>query len=141
MPARRAVWSSWNYLATRRSAAPPTISYWMNRLQAHLPQGPDAAPLFVTLNPPVPPRPEHLIRSEVYEHPLFDAAAMAASAACGASRDSAAPGTAAPISAQASTKTGCSRDLPWPKRSAACAGPGPWRDESGRIHLPEALQA
>lgn len=78
MPARRAVWSSWNYLAQRGSSAPPTVSYWMNRLQPHLPQGPAAGPLFLTLNPPVPPRPEHLIRTEVYEHPLFDAAAMAA---------------------------------------------------------------
>ena len=78
MPRRRAVWSSWNYLAARGSDAPPTVSYWMNRLQPHLPQGPGADPLFVTLNPPVSPRPEHLIRTEVVEHPLFDAAAMAA---------------------------------------------------------------
>lgn len=78
MPQRRAVWSSWNYLAARGSAAAPTVTYWMNRLQPHLPQGPDAPPLFVTLNPPVPPRAEHLLRTEVYEHPLFDAAAIAA---------------------------------------------------------------
>ena len=78
MPQRRAVWSSWNYLAARNSSAPPTVSYWMNRLQPHLPRGPGAKPLFVTLNPPVPPRPEHLIRTEVYEHPLFDGAAMSA---------------------------------------------------------------
>ncbi len=78
MPRRRAAWCSWNYLAERGSGAPPTVTYWMNRLQRHLPQGPQARPLFVTLNPPAPPRPEHLIRTEVYEHPLFDAAAMAA---------------------------------------------------------------
>jgi len=77
MPARRAVWSSWNYLAERGSGAPPTVSYWMNRLQPHLPQG-RGAELFLTLNPPQAPRPEHLIRTEVYTHPLFDAAAMAA---------------------------------------------------------------
>ncbi|HSD39850.1 MAG TPA: FAD-dependent oxidoreductase [Rhodocyclaceae bacterium] len=77
MPKRSAVWSSWNYLATRGSGAAPTVSYWMNRLQPHLPQGPGAE-LFLTLNPPVAPRPEHLIRSESYEHPLFDARAMAA---------------------------------------------------------------
>jgi predicted NAD/FAD-binding protein len=78
MPRRRAVWSSWNYLASRQPGALPTVTYWMNRLQPHLPQGPDAPPLFVTLNPPVPPRAEHLLRTEVYEHPLFDAAAIAA---------------------------------------------------------------
>lgn len=78
MPRRRAVWSSWNYLAARDGDQAPTVTYWMNRLQPHLPQGRDAAPLFVTLNPAVPPRPEHLLRTEVYEHPLFDTAAIAA---------------------------------------------------------------
>lgn len=78
MPARHAVWSSWNYLAARGSDAPPTVSYWMNRLQPHLPQGPAAGPLFVTLNPATPPRAEHLLRTEVYEHPVLDAAAVAA---------------------------------------------------------------
>lgn len=77
MPARRRVWSSWNYLAERGSGAPPTVSYWMNRLQPHLPQG-EGQDLFVTLNPPRPPRPELLLRTESYEHPLFDATAMAA---------------------------------------------------------------
>jgi len=76
MPARRAIWSSWNYQAARGSSAPPTVSYWMNRLQPHLRRS--TAQLFVTLNPPVEPRPEHLIRTEIYEHPLFDAAALAA---------------------------------------------------------------
>lgn len=78
MPRRRAVWSSWNYLAAGRQEGVPTVTYWMNRLQPHLPQGPQAQPLFVTLNPTVPPRAEHLLRTELYEHPLFDAAAVAA---------------------------------------------------------------
>ena len=34
--------------------------------------------LFVTLNPPRPPRAGTLYHSEVYEHPIFDAAAIAA---------------------------------------------------------------
>lgn len=82
MPRRRRVWSSWNYLAGRaragQPAQTPTVSYWMNRLQPHLPQGREARPLFVSLNPGVEPRPEHLIRTEVYEHPRFDAGAIAA---------------------------------------------------------------
>ncbi|SEK58175.1 hypothetical protein SAMN05216359_102279 [Roseateles sp. YR242] len=87
MPRRRAVWSSWNYLSAGQSSAkggsggpdqPPCVTYWMNRLQPHLPQGRSAVPLFVTLNPPVPPQPEHLLHSDVYEHPRFDGAAMAA---------------------------------------------------------------
>lgn len=78
MPRRRAVWSSWNYLAERGAQAAPTVTYWMNRLQPHLPQGREAPPLFVSLNPAAAPRREHLIRTEVYEHPSFDAAAIAA---------------------------------------------------------------
>ena len=81
MPRRRAVWSSWNYLAGQGDDTfqlPPTVTYWMNRLQPHLPQGRDASPLFVSLNPSVAPRPEHLIRTDVYEHPRFDAGAIAA---------------------------------------------------------------
>lgn len=75
MPRRRAVWSSWNYRADRREGRnPPCITYWMNRLQAL----PEHSPLFVTLNPDTPPTPEHLIRTEVYEHPIFDAAAILA---------------------------------------------------------------
>ncbi len=50
----------------------------MNRLQPHLPQGPQATPLFVTLNPTVEPRPDLLVSTEVYEHPRFDGAAIQA---------------------------------------------------------------
>ncbi|MEO7008365.1 MAG: FAD-dependent oxidoreductase [Caldimonas sp.] len=74
MPRRRAVWSSWNYAAGPSRGGPPCVTYWMNRLQAT----PEATPLFLTLNPLREPAPETLIRSEIYEHPLFDAAAIRA---------------------------------------------------------------
>ncbi len=74
MPQRRAVWSSWNYMADRRSRDALCVSYWMNRLQ----RLPDAAPLFLTLNPSHEPRAEQMIRTEIYEHPIFDAAAIRA---------------------------------------------------------------
>jgi len=75
MPRRRGVWSSWNYAADRRQPdQAPCITYWMNRLQSL----PEHTPLFVTLNPTTPPAPEHLIRTEVYAHPLFDAGAILA---------------------------------------------------------------
>ena len=74
MPQRRAVWSAWNYLADRSQPDALCVSYWMNRLQ-----GLDAAsPLFVTLNPMHAPRPECLLRTEVYEHPVFDPTALRA---------------------------------------------------------------
>lgn len=74
MPRRRAAWSSWNYAADRRDGGAPCVTYWMNRLQGIA----DATPLFLTLNPAREPAPEHLVRSEVYEHPVFDAAALRA---------------------------------------------------------------
>jgi predicted NAD/FAD-binding protein len=70
MPVRRRAWSSWNYIG---SDAGLCVSYWMNRLQGF--SGQD---LFVTLNPPRPPRAGTLLRSECYEHPIFDPAAIAA---------------------------------------------------------------
>jgi predicted NAD/FAD-binding protein len=74
MPRHRATWSSWNYLEEqgRRDCQSPVVTYWMNLLQ-HLPAGKN---FFVTLNPEREPR--DIWHSETYEHPLFDAGAMAA---------------------------------------------------------------
>ncbi len=74
MPRRAAVWSSWNYLADRSRSDALCVSYWMNRLQGIA----ATMPLFLTLNPMHEPQPEHLIRVEHYEHPIFDAAAIRA---------------------------------------------------------------
>jgi predicted NAD/FAD-binding protein len=76
MPRRRSVWASWNYLASSPLAErlPPAVTYWMNPLQ-DLPGDDD---LFVTLNPQRAPRDESVVREFSYEHPLFDAPALAA---------------------------------------------------------------
>ena len=75
MPRRRAVWSSWNYIGARGAAGDcVSVTYWMNLLQSI----DSEKPLFVTLNPPRPPRAGTLLHSEVYDHPIFDAKAMAA---------------------------------------------------------------
>jgi uncharacterized protein len=75
MPKRRKVWSSWNYIGNRSADRDGVcITYWMNRLQN---LATDTA-LFVTLNPPRPPRNGTLLYSEVYDHPIFDAKAIAA---------------------------------------------------------------
>ncbi len=78
MPRRRAAWSGWNYVGRR----PPDgegdrdlcVTYWLNRLQGLRTD----KPLFLTLNPLQPPRPETVLHSEVYHHPLFDAPAIRA---------------------------------------------------------------
>ena len=50
------------------------VTYWMNRLQ----NIESDKPLFVTLNPSRPPHAGTLLHSEVYDHPIFDAKAIAA---------------------------------------------------------------
>ena len=70
MPHRRRAWASWNYIGADDGLC---VTYWMNRLQG-LP-GDD---LFVTLNPPRPPRTDTILRSELYEHPIFDPPAIEA---------------------------------------------------------------
>ncbi len=76
MPRRRGAWSAWNYIGRGDQAGDQhlCVTYWMNRLQ-DLPRD---TPLFVTLNPVIEPDPAKIIRTEIYEHPRFDAAAMRA---------------------------------------------------------------
>lgn len=76
MPKRKAVWSSWNYVAETQADASETlcVTYWMNKLQSLDP----ATPLFVTLNPCRPIDPSKIIKTFNYEHPLFDVAAIRA---------------------------------------------------------------
>ena len=73
MPKRRRAWASWNHIGDRaRPDAACAVTYWMNRLQGL----PDERPLFVTLNPPDTLRTDTILHEEIYEHPLFDAAAL-----------------------------------------------------------------
>jgi len=70
MPRRRRAWASWNYMGADGGLC---VTYWMNKLQ-----GLSGENLFVTLNPPRPPKPGSLLRSELYEHPIFNPAAIQA---------------------------------------------------------------
>jgi uncharacterized protein len=75
MPRRRTAWACWNYIGGQESdGADACFTYWMNRLQNLS----GKTPFFVTLNPPRDVRPEALHYSTIYDHPLFDAAAIAA---------------------------------------------------------------
>jgi predicted NAD/FAD-binding protein len=76
MPRRRGVWSGWNYVGRRAEAGQRElcVTYWMNKLQSL----PGEQQLFVSLNPIRPPRQGSLVQSEVYAHPIFDAAAIRA---------------------------------------------------------------
>jgi uncharacterized protein len=74
MPRRKAAWAAWNVLRANDRQADLTLTYWMNALQnidrKH--------PVFVTLNPPVPPRADKVFGRFNYSHPQFDAGAVAA---------------------------------------------------------------
>lgn len=76
MPRRRAVWSSWNYIAEASTTdeAKVSVTYWMNRLQGIDPQ----TLVFVSLNPVREPRPQHMIADFDYAHPQFDGEALRA---------------------------------------------------------------
>ena len=77
MPRRKRLWSAWNYLRTAGDDGERlSLTYWMNRLQP-LDTRTD---LFVTLNPGHDFAPGTVQYRTTYEHPLFDAGAMAAQA-------------------------------------------------------------
>lgn len=74
MPQRRQVWSSWNYLSqtNQDGSSAVSVTYWMNRLQG-LQTSKD---YLVSLNPLRPPAADQIITEMVYDHPVFDQAAM-----------------------------------------------------------------
>ncbi|MHA7772662.1 NAD(P)/FAD-dependent oxidoreductase [Roseibium sp. M-1] len=76
MPCSKRVWSSWNYMSDRDhgETRDVTVSYWMNRLQ----NIDHSKPVFVTLNPYKAPRAEKTFAKFIYDHPQFDANALAA---------------------------------------------------------------
>lgn len=75
MPRRRRLWQSWNYLKRGHGLESELcVTYWMNSLQ-NLPTKTD---LFVTLNPPWDIHPKAIDLEVDYDHPVFDARAIAA---------------------------------------------------------------
>ena len=74
MPDRKAAWASWNVIQKYSDGENICLTYWMNRLQ-NLPKD---CPLFVTLNPSVPPAADKVFHEVTFDHPQFDAPAAAA---------------------------------------------------------------
>jgi len=75
LPKRRRAWCSWNYVeADEDQPDKVSVSYWMNRLQnidSH-------TQFIVTLNPRVPPPADSILRSQVFDHPVFTSETWAA---------------------------------------------------------------
>jgi predicted NAD/FAD-binding protein len=75
MPRRKRCWASWVYTSDGEFLHPQiTVTYWMNLLQ-----GIDHdRPLFVSLNPKRPIADDLVFDVAEFDHPVFDAAALAA---------------------------------------------------------------
>ena len=74
MPRNKDWWSSWNYLGHTGDHSEATVTYWMNRLQPLATE----TDLFVTLNPPSRVALTGELSRHVYDHPVFDGAAVRA---------------------------------------------------------------
>lgn len=76
MPKRKGAWASWVYLSEGKQDSNNSISlsYWMNRLQ----NIESVKPIIVTLNTSRKPNPQLVHDQHVFEHPVFDEAAISA---------------------------------------------------------------
>ena len=74
LPQQRAVWSAWNYMSSGGASPDLSVTYLLNKLQPL----PTMTPVLLTLNPLRLPDPARTIAEFDYEHPIFDAAAIAA---------------------------------------------------------------
>lgn len=77
MPNAKKAWASWVYSKNDdelESDNPIAVTYWMNNLQNIDSQ----YPLFVTLNPNTDIKKSDIFDSFIYEHPIFDSAAIKA---------------------------------------------------------------
>jgi predicted NAD/FAD-binding protein len=74
LPQSRKVWSAWNYMSNGGEEPDVAVTYLLNKLQPL----PVQTPVLVSLNPLIEPRAEHVIAEFDYEHPIFDARALAA---------------------------------------------------------------
>ena len=74
MPMRKRAWCSWNYVESKAADGKVCVSYWMNLLQ-NLTSSRD---YFVTLNPSEMPTSNSVLSETVYQHPIFNASAIAA---------------------------------------------------------------
>ncbi|MBD3817664.1 MAG: FAD-dependent oxidoreductase [Brevundimonas diminuta] len=128
MPRRRRAWASWNYIGADDGLC---VTYWMNRLQ-----GLEGQDLFVTLNPPRPPRPDTLLRSELYEHPIFNPAAIQAQKQLWSLQGQGGVWFCGAHFGAGFHEDGLQSGLAVAEQLGGVRRPWTVRNESGRIHLP-----
>lgn len=77
LPQRRAAWAAWNYeraSQARDEQHQVCLHYWLNQLQPL----PFKQAVIVSLNPVRSPRPDRVLQTFEYAHPVFDLAAIQA---------------------------------------------------------------
>lgn len=75
LPKRRRAWCSWNYVEQGSDdASQVSVSYWMNNLQNIKCE----TQYIVTLNPDTRPADDVVLRTQMYEHPVFTSRTWAA---------------------------------------------------------------
>ena len=139
MPRRRAAWTSWNHIGRRGDPEGGCVSYWMNALQSL----PPADDLFVTLNPGREIASETILHTDVYEHPLFDGAALAAQRELWSLQGARRTWFAGSYFGHGFHEDGLQSGLAVAEALGADQRPWQVMDPSGRIHLgpPRAEQA
>lgn len=139
MPKRKSVWSSWNYIGGGRSREDQAlcVSYWMNRLQ-NLPTKTD---LFVTLNPSRRIAPSKVAASFDYTHPLFDTKALAAQRSLWQLQGRRGTWFCGAYFGSGFHEDGLQSGLAVAETLGGVRRPWEVRNESGRIHLGQALAA
>jgi predicted NAD/FAD-binding protein len=132
MPRRRRAWASWNYIGAEEGLC---VTYWMNRLQ-----GLPGQDLFVTLNAPRPPKPGALLRSEIYEHPVFNPAAIQAQKKLWSLQGRSGVWFCGAYFGAGFHEDGLQSGLAVAEQLGGVRRPWTVENESGRIHLPPAAQ-
>jgi len=136
MPVRRAWWSSWNYLGRTGDHSEATVTYWMNKLQRLR----TSTPMFVTLNPPERLALKGELRRDVYEHPIFDAAAIAAQKRLWPLQGAGGIWFAGSYFGSGFHEDGLQAGLAAAEQLGGVRRPWTVKHESGRIHVTPALE-
>jgi predicted NAD/FAD-binding protein len=74
LPGNRRAWASWNYVRPEEPNGKATVTYYLNRLQGLQTD----RPVLVTLNRDEAIRPDRVVATFEYAHPIIDQAAVAA---------------------------------------------------------------
>ncbi|MCB2108262.1 MAG: FAD-dependent oxidoreductase [Rhodobacteraceae bacterium] len=139
MPRRRRAWASWNYIAAENlcDSRLVCLTYWMNSLQ-NIDHG---DPLFVTLNPHRAPRPDAFIDAFEYEHPIFDSAALQAQRRLHELQGRNRTWFCGAYFGHGFHEDGLQAGLSVGEAVSGMRRPWTVADESGRIFLPQPLEA